>query len=127
LRRQELQPSLFNPAAGARSLFSSSARLFDPPRRFRVDGLGLNSSDATEANMETIPAHFPRGEVRALPQSKPPQIDQRWFFAHLRVSAQQTADLTPLTPQDGFVEWDKVDIDSLEMPRGDDMGIPRYV
>jgi hypothetical protein len=31
----------------------------------------------------------------------------------------------PSPPQDGYVKWDEVDIDSLKLPAGDDMGIAR--
>ena len=33
----------------------------------------------------------------------------------------------PSPPQDGYVKWDEIDIDSLKLPAGDDMGIVRYV
>ena len=76
--------------------------------------------------METIPANLPRGEVRSRPRrakifagsccaARPP----RAIAAHL------TALPSPL--QDGYVKWDQVDIDSLQLPAGDDMGIVRCV
>ena len=75
--------------------------------------------------METIPANLPRGEVRSRP--RPAEIR-----AGSRCAARPSA-RSPLTSplslpsQDGYVKWDQVDIDSLKLPAGDDMGIVRYV
>lgn len=75
--------------------------------------------------METIPANLPRGEVRSRPR---PAIDPRRFplcRSSVRAIAAHLAALLP--SQDGYVKWDQVDIDSLKLPAGDDMGIVRYV
>lgn len=76
--------------------------------------------------METIPANLPRGEVRSRPRPAKIRTGSRCPARPSRAIAAHLAAL-PSPSQDGYVKWDQVDIDSLKLPAGDDMGIVRCV
>ena len=72
------------------------------------------------------PRTFPAARYGAapdLPRSAPVAavllVPPRAIAAHLAA--------LPSPPQDGYVKWDEIDIDSLKVPAGDDMGIARCV
>ena len=72
------------------------------------------------------PRTFPAARYGAapdLPRSAPVAavllVPPRAIAAHLAA--------LPSSPQDGYVKWDEIDIDSLKLPAGDDMGIARCV
>ena len=126
--------------AAVRALFQRARPHRDPQRRSLLGGDRPDSIDSRapvapadeprRPTMETIPSSLPRGEVRLalkthardgrLRATDDPAPAPR---AHPRPTL--TIAPRPSPAQDGYVKWDDVDVSNVDLPAGDDMGIPR--
>jgi hypothetical protein len=105
----------------------SRAHLRDPPRRSlcRRPRLAPASEKPLRDKWRPSPRTSPAARYGAAPAPRSIRAGSR---CAARPSARSPLTSPPSLPsQDGYVKWDQVDIDSLKLPAGDDMGIVRYV
>jgi len=105
----------------------SRAHLRDPPRRSlcRRPRLAPASEKPLRDKWRPSPRTSPSARYGAAPAPRSIRAGSR---CAARPSARSPLTSPPSLPsQDGYVKWDQVDIDSLKLPAGDDMGIVRYV
>ena len=105
----------------------SRAQPRDPPRRSlcRRPRLAPASEKPLRDKWRPSPRTSPAARYGAAPAPRSLRAGSR---CAARPSARSPLTSPPSLPsQDGYVKWDQVDIDSLKLPAGDDMGIVRYV
>ena len=101
------------------------------------------ASNMVAAGLEAIPANLPKGEARSPPPPPPTRAldptarKRRRNLSFLPLSSplssavvvlrasNHRADAPRFFSQDGYVEWDKVDVAKIALPPGDDMGVVR--
>ena len=118
---------LYKSRAGPPPRPFSRAQPRDPPRRSlcRRPRLAPASEKPLRDKWRPSPRTSPAARYGAAPAPRSIRAGSR---CAARPSARSPLTSPPSLPsQDGYVKWDQVDIDSLKLTAGDDMGIVRYV